>query len=222
MISREDDMLIKWLGHASFLITSGEKIKIITDPYTIGNGINYKPINESADIVTRSHGHGDHNNTKSIKGNPAILTEPGSRSVKGIEIKGIQVFHDEAGGNKRGTNVIFCFKVDGMELCHMGDLGHQLSRQQLSEIGPVDILFIPVGGFFTIDAREATAVARSIKPKVIFPMHYKTSKVDYPITGVDDFLKDKVNVRRLDASEIEIKKADLPKEAEIIVLQSAC
>lgn len=214
-------MLIKWLGHASFLITSQDGIKIITDPYTVGNGINYRPINESADIVTRSHGHGDHNNTKAIKGNPTILTEAGSQAIKGIEIKSIPAFHDEAKGSKRGNDLIFCFKIDGINLCHMGDLGHQLSQQQLSQIGAVDILCIPVGGFYTIDAKEATAVAQSIKPRVIFPMHYKTPKADYPIAGVDDFLKNKGNIRKLNTSEIEIKKTDLSRETEIVVLQSA-
>ena len=128
-------MQIKWLGHSSFLITSQDKNKIITDPYTVGRGINYNPINESADIVTVSHNHGDHNNAGAIKGNPRILNEAGSQTVKDIEIKTVPVFHDEAQGSKRGNDLIFCFKVDGMNLCHMGDLGHQLNQQQLSEIG---------------------------------------------------------------------------------------
>lgn len=213
-------MQIKWLGHASFLITSKDKNKIVTDPYTVGGGINYKPINESADIVTMSHGHGDHNNAKSIKGNPKILKEAGSYTVKDIEIKTVPVFHDEDQGSKHGKNLIFCFKVDGLNLCHMGDLGHQLNQQQLSEVGQVDILFIPVGGYYTIDAKEATEVVQAVKPKMIFPMHYKTSKADYPITGVDQFLKDKKNIRRLNSSEIEINKDTLPKETEVVILQS--
>ncbi len=118
------------------------------------------------------------------------------------------------------TNLIFCFKVDGLNLCHMGDLGHQLNQQQLSEVGQVDILFIPVGGYYTIDAKEATEVVQAVKPKMIFPMHYKTSKADYPITGVDQFLKDKKNIRRLNSSEIEINKDTLPKETEVVILQS--
>ncbi len=100
-------MQIKWLGHASFLITSKDKNKIVTDPYTVGGGINYKPINESADIVTMSHGHGDHNNAKSIKGNPKILKEAGSYTVKDIEIKTVPVFHDEDQGSKRGNESDF-------------------------------------------------------------------------------------------------------------------
>jgi L-ascorbate metabolism protein UlaG (beta-lactamase superfamily) len=214
-------MQIKWLGHASFLITARDKKRILTDPYTAGNGINYGPINESSDIVTKSHNHSDHNNTKAIKGNPIILAEAGLHSAQGIELRAIPVFHDEVQGSKRGNDLIFCFKMDGMKLCHLGDLGHLLDKQQLSAIGPVDILFIPVGGYFTIDAKEATAVARSINPKLIFPMHYKTPKTEYPIAGVDEFLKDKKNVRRMNSIEFEVSQDKVPKETEIIVLNSA-
>lgn len=215
-------MQIEWLGHASFSIMSEDKnkIKIITDPYTVQAGIKYKPIDESADIVTMSHGHGDHNNVGAIKGNPRILKEGGSYNVKDIEIKTIPVFHDEAQGSKRGKNLIFCFRVEGMNLCHLGDLGHQLTRSQIGDIGPVDVLFIPVGGYFTIDAKEATGVIQSIQPKMVCPMHYKNSKTDYPIAGVEEFLKDKKNIRRLNSSSIEIKPGTLPEETEFVILQS--
>jgi L-ascorbate metabolism protein UlaG (beta-lactamase superfamily) len=214
-------MLIKWLGHASFLITSQSNQRIITDPYTTDTHIFYNPINESAEIVTMSHGHCDHNNVKIIKGSPKILTEAAHQRINGIEIKAIPVFHDGTRGSQRGNNLIFCFKVDGLNLCHLGDLGHRLSPQQISEIEPVDVLFIPVGGFFTVDAMEATEIAHSIKPKLIFPMHYKTPKTDYPLAAVDEFIKDKKDVRRLDVSEIEINKNSLPERTEIIILQSA-
>jgi L-ascorbate metabolism protein UlaG (beta-lactamase superfamily) len=214
-------MKIKWLAHASFLITSQDGKKLITDPYNVGNGLNYAPIVESADVVTRSHAHGDHNNTGAIKGNPVVLTEAGAQTIKGIPFKTIEAFHDEAGGSKRGKDLIFCFRVDGLDLCHLGDLGHRLDPQQLAAIGPVDLLFIPVGGFYTIDAVEAVVIACSLKPKIIFPMHYKTAKSDYPIAGVEAFLKGQKNVRRLDASEIELDRATLPAETEIVILKSA-
>jgi L-ascorbate metabolism protein UlaG (beta-lactamase superfamily) len=214
-------MNIKWLGHASFLITALPDLRIITDPYTADAHLTYKPINESAEIVTVSHGHGDHNNVKSIKGNPKILSGAGSQVIKGIEIKSIPVFHDKTQGSQRGNDLIFCFNIDGVNLCHLGDLGHQLSPQLVSELGPVDVLFIPIGGFFTIDALEATAIINSIKPKIVFPMHYKNTKTDFPIAGADEFLKNKQGIRKLDANNIEINKNSLPKETEIIVLQSA-
>jgi L-ascorbate metabolism protein UlaG (beta-lactamase superfamily) len=210
-------MLIKYLAHSSFLITSRNETKIITDPYTLGKGLSYRPINESADIVTRSHGHDDHNNTRIVKGNPQILTEAGSKTVKGIAFKAVPAFHDEAGGTKRGTNLLFCFRLDDLVLCHLGDLGHLLNPGQLAEMGKVDVIFIPVGGFYTITAAEATAVAGSLQPRIIFPMHYKTPGSNYPIGEVDEFLKGKNNVRRLDSSEVEINRETLPEKTEIIV-----
>jgi L-ascorbate metabolism protein UlaG (beta-lactamase superfamily) len=210
-------MLVKYLAHASFLITSRDGIKIITDPYTVGKGLNYNPIDVSADIVTRSHGHDDHNNTRAVKGNPQILTEAGTKTIKGITFKAVPAFHDEAGGTKRGTNLLFCFKLDDLVLCHLGDLGHPLSPAQLAELGKVDVIFIPVGGFYTVNAAEAAAVADSLQPRIIFPMHYKTAKSTYPIAEVDDFLKGKKNVRRLDSSEVELSRATLPDKTEIWV-----
>jgi len=212
---------IKWLGHAAFIIKLSNNIKIVTDPYKTGNGINYLPINETADIVTLSHSHSDHNNYAAVKGSPVILGEKGRQIVKNIEINAIQVYHDRTLGSQRGSVLIFCFKVEGLIVCHAGDLGHTLNPRELEEIGPVDILMLPVGGYYTIDAESADVVARSIKPRVILPMHYKTEKTDYPITGLQLFLKGRQNVRQLDSSEIEISLATLPLITETIVLKSA-
>jgi L-ascorbate metabolism protein UlaG (beta-lactamase superfamily) len=214
-------MKIKWLGHSAFLITSSDNIKIVTDPYSTGNGINYLPINETADIVTCSHTHGDHCNILAIKGSPVILREKGVQIVKGIEIKAVHVHHDGTLGSQRGNNLIFCFKVDGMAVCHAGDLGHTLSHRQIDEIGIVDILMLPIGGYYTIDPGEADTVAHSLKAFVVIPMHYKTLKTDYPIAGVQTFLKKRNNVRQIDASEIEITRSSMPVLTETIVLKSA-
>jgi L-ascorbate metabolism protein UlaG (beta-lactamase superfamily) len=214
-------MIIRWLGHAAFLIISQDKTRIVTDPYQTGSGLSYKPVNESADIVTKSHDHGDHNNTQAIKGGPVVLDKLGTQTIKGISVKSVQAYHDAATGAQRGSDLIFCFKVDEVNICHLGDLGHQLTPQQLAEIGTVDILLIPVGGFFTIDATEATAVTQSLHPKVIIPMHYKNAKVDFPIKGVDEFLEGKKNVRRVNSSEFEVNRGNLPLETEIVVLQPA-
>ncbi|MFC2044249.1 MBL fold metallo-hydrolase [Chloroflexota bacterium] len=214
-------MRIKWLGHASFLITSDTGTKIITDPYLVGGGINYGEIKESADIVTVSHEHGDHSNVAAIRGKPEVVKDLGTRKIKGIEVKGIPTYHDDAGGNRRGKNTMFSFEVDGIRVCHPGDLGHQLSDKQINEIGKIDILLIPVGGFFTIDAKVATDVTAKIKPKVIIPMHYKTDKCAYSIAEVNDFLKGKTGVSQLDTSETEFKKERLPTITQIVVLKPA-
>jgi len=216
-------MKIKRLGHSSFMITSDTGIKIITDPYepayVAAGGPSYGEIKESADIVTVSHNHTDHNNVAAVRGNPEVVK--GTAKIKGIEFKGIPTYHDEAGGKKRGDNTILCFEVDGIRVCHLGDLGHRLSDRQVAELGRIDILLIPVGGFYTIDAKVATEVCSQLKPRVIMPMHYKTDKCDFPIASVDEFLRGKEGVSRLDASEVEFKSGELPATTQIIVLKSA-
>jgi L-ascorbate metabolism protein UlaG (beta-lactamase superfamily) len=211
-------MKIKYLAHASFLITAQNNTRIITDPYNVGQGINYSAIRESADIVTVSHGHGDHNNAKSIQGKPTIVQTAGQQTIKGIRIKGISVYHDEAKGSKRGSNLIFCFNFDEMNLCHAGDLGHLLTTRETSEIGPVDILMVPAGGFYTLPPKEVTEVIRALAPKIVIPMHYKTSGTDYPILPVDELLQGQKQVRRLNSSEIEINPGNWPSKTEIIVM----
>lgn len=213
-------MKIKLLAHSAFLITTDSGTRIITDPYETNDTLKYGRIKESADIIIVSHEqHTDHNNVAAVQGNPQVVRK--TTEAKGIKFKGIPTYHDDAGGSKRGNNTIFCFEVDGVNVCHMGDLGHLLSNTQAAELGKIDILLIPVGGFYTIDAKAATRVCDQLKPRIIIPMHYKSNKLDFPITGVDEFLKGKDNVSRLDASEIELKAGELPAGTQIIVLKPA-
>ena len=214
-------MKVKWLGHASFLITSEDGTRIITDPYATGMGISYGDIKENADVVTVSHDHGDHNNAAAVSGTPQVVKGAGVQEAKGIQFKGIASFHDETQGSERGPNTIFCFTVDGVSLCHLGDLGHQLSDEQAAEIGDLDVLMTPVGGFFTIDAAAATQIVEKLQPRVVIPMHYSTEKCAYPISGVDEFLKGKADVKRMDATEAEFSKSGLPSSTEIVVLKHA-
>ena len=217
-------MKIKWLGHASFMITSDSGIKIITDPYEpnydyLGERLRYGEIKESADIVTVSHEHTDHNYVSAVRGNPEALR--GTAEVKGIGFRGIPTYHDDAKGQQRGENTIFCFEVDGVRVCHLGDLGHQLNDKQVAELGSVDILLIPVGGFYTIDAKVATQLCDRLKPKVIIPMHFRNDKCTFPIAGADEFLQGKEGVSRLDMSEVEFKQGGLPASTQIVVLKPA-
>jgi len=214
-------MIIKWLGHSCFLITSKGGLRIITDPYVVGGGINYSPINEAADIVLMSHNHTDHNNVSAVRGGPKAIKGNGIKSAKGIQFRGIATYHDPSQGRQRGPNTVFCFSLDSMNLCHLGDLGHVLSQEQVEQVGAVDILFIPVGGFYTIDAAKASQVCEQLKPKVVIPMHFKTSKCDYPIATVEDFLRGKRNVRKIDSSKAEFKIEELPASTDIVVLEPA-
>ena len=210
-------MKIKWLGHAAFLLSSDKGIKIITDPYALDERLSYSEIKELADIVTVSHDHFDHSNVTTVLGNPEIVRE--AREVRGIKFDSVLTYHDDAQGNEKGNNTIFCFKVDGIRICHLGDLGHKLTENQIKQIGNVDILLIPVGGFFTIDAAIATQVCGQLNPRVIIPMHFKNDRCDFPISGVDEFLRGKSNVKQLDTSEIEFQAGELSYTTEIIVLK---
>jgi L-ascorbate metabolism protein UlaG (beta-lactamase superfamily) len=214
-------MKVKYLGHATFVITSNKGVKIITDPYETGPDLTYGEITESADIVTVSHYHHDHGNVAAVKGNPEVVNRAGRSEAKGIDFNGIASYHDEAGGSLRGDNIIFCFEMDGVRVCHLGDLGHRLDGKQLKEIGSVDVLLIPVGGFYTIDAKVATEVCDQLKPRVIIPMHYKTEKGLAGISGVEGFLSGKANVSRPDSSQAEFKPGELPATVQIIVLKPA-
>jgi L-ascorbate metabolism protein UlaG (beta-lactamase superfamily) len=214
-------MKIKYLAHSAFVITSDTGVKIITDPYETSPGLTYGEITESADIVSVSHEHFDHCNVAAVKGSPAVVRRAGSSTAKGIDFKGIASYHDQAKGSLRGNNIIFCFEVDSIRVCHLGDLGHLLDDKQLKEIGSVDILLIPVGGYFTIDAKAAAQVCDQLKPRVVIPMHYRTEKSFPDIAGVDEFIKGKDNVTWQDSSEVEFKAGGLPTASQIIVLKPA-
>jgi len=217
-------MHIKWCGHASFLITSASGTKILTDPYEPGGydgALSYGSIPDEIDIAVVSHDHPDHNYIEGLKGHPQVVKGAGSHTVSDIAFKGISTYHDTSHGKERGESTIFCFTVDGVWLCHLGDLGHPLSAEAVAEIGDVDVLMIPVGGFYTIDATVATEVMNTLHPRLTIPMHFKTEKCDFPITTVDDFIANKTNVKRLDTSEIEVTTATLPSSTEIDLLTFA-
>jgi L-ascorbate metabolism protein UlaG (beta-lactamase superfamily) len=217
-------MKIKWYGHAAFLITSDEGTRIIIDPYepgAFGGQLSYGKIKDQADIVLTSHDHADHNYTQDLPGTPQVVKGSGSKTIKGISMKGVSSYHDPSKGSERGANTIFTIKINNIQLCHLGDLGHLLSDKELADIAPVDILLIPVGGFFTIDPKEATRVAEQINPRILIPMHFKTGKCGFSIAPVEDFLKGKANVKRPKASEAIFDKATLPQQMEIVVLEHA-
>ena len=248
-------MKIKWLGHASVLITADSGLKIITDPfrpgkYTTPDGfLFYFPINEEADIVAVSHDHVDHDRTHEVNGAPEIIRgdeikKSGPVKVKGIEFRAVPTFHDDEEGAVLGENSILCFEVDGLKICHNGDLGHGLSDDQLSMIGDVDVLLHCIGqckpigerqsrigedgqrirlpfAKYIIDCEAANQVYEQLSPKVTIPIHYSNERCSFKLAGVESFLLQKQNVSRLDASEVELKKGELPIENRIMVLRPA-
>ncbi|UCG44130.1 MAG: MBL fold metallo-hydrolase [candidate division WOR-3 bacterium] len=217
-------MKARWLGHSAFLLSAADNTKIITDPYVAGSydgALGYGRITETADGVSISHDHPDHSGQDSLPGNPKLVKGTGEHSVGPVSIKGFQTWHDASKGAQRGENTVFTYEIDGLRVCHLGDLGHLLDDKTALDIGQVDVLLVPVGGFYTIDAKQATEVARQLRAKVIIPMHYKTRKLGFDIAGVEGFLSGKVSVRRVGGPEVEIAKDRLPAEPEIWVLEHA-
>ncbi|MEO0091221.1 MAG: MBL fold metallo-hydrolase [candidate division WOR-3 bacterium] len=217
-------MKITFLGHASFLITTNKGVKIITDPYKSGcfnNALRYNPIKEMADIVLISHDHDDHNCVSEVLGEPKIIKGEGTWQEKDIKFNSVNVYHDTQKGSARGKNTIFLIEADDLRIAHLGDLGHLLSKTDYDKLGKIDILLIPVGGFFTIDSKVATEIMNQINPKITIPMHYKTPLLDFPIVSVDEFIKDKKNVKKFDKSEAIVSKETLPLTPEIWVLKMA-
>lgn len=217
-------MKIKWYGHAAFRITTQSGIRIIVDPYqsgAYGGALSYGRIEDEADIVLTSHDHDDHNYVKDIKGKYELIKSEGQREIRGVKINAIPTFHDPVSGKERGRNLMFLIEADNLRVLHVGDLGHTLSKDKVELLGRVDILLLPVGGYYTIDAKEATKVMESLNPKITIPMHFKTEKCGFPIADVKAFLEGKKNFRIFDESEIEVTEKNLPESPQIYVLRHA-
>ncbi len=182
-------MKLLFLGHASIQITSARGTSLVMDPYESGykGMIQYGPISEPADVVTISHEHGDHNCTEGL-GTPTIVRGDGRWDVDDFRITGIRTFHDSVSGKQRGENTVFLVEVDGLRICHLGDLGHLLGAEQEKLLDRLDILLIPVGGNYTLPTEDAAVEARRLGARVLVPMHYKTDKVGFDLRPLEDFL----------------------------------
>jgi L-ascorbate metabolism protein UlaG (beta-lactamase superfamily) len=205
-------MRITWHGHSCFEIK--DRVTVVTDPHD-GKSIGVKPPVVKADIVLISHEHFDHNCARIVRGDFKCVREAGQRTEKGVDILGVPAFHDDSGGAKRGKINIFRFKLGGVVFCHLGDLGHMLDPATIAELGPIDVLFLPVGGVFTIDGRQARELIGIMRPKVAIPMHFRIGGLSMSIHTINDFLEglpeDKV-VRV--GNEIEFIPDELPAETE--------
>jgi L-ascorbate metabolism protein UlaG (beta-lactamase superfamily) len=153
-----------------------------------------------------------------IKGKPVVLKGTVNRDTHKMFFKGIFSYHDSVYGKYRGNNTIFVIKTDEMVFCHLGDLGHLLENTQLEEINQVDILFIPIGGYYTLNHNQADQVIKQIKPKIVLPMHYKTDAVKWSIDPLSFFLDKKQNIKMIGANFFEIDTQSLPEKTTIYVL----
>ncbi|MBI2954498.1 MAG: MBL fold metallo-hydrolase [Chloroflexi bacterium] len=209
-------MEITWLGHSCFRIKSKEAT-IVTDPYD--RSVGYQMGKVSADIVTVSHGHSDHNYVAAIGGEPKIVAAPGEYEIKGVLITGIQTAHDAEGGKKRGKNSVYLIETEDMVVCHLGDLGHIPTPDQVEEMSNVDILMVPVGGNYTISADQAPEVISLIEPKIVIPMHYKTDVVKLELDPVDKFCREMGVKSPQPQPKLTVNKSTLPSESQVVILE---
>jgi L-ascorbate metabolism protein UlaG (beta-lactamase superfamily) len=209
---------VTWLGHACFRIAPSSGPVVVTDPFNPGIG-SYPVTRPKADVVTVSHEHGDHNAVEQVSGRFKVVRGSRTQTVAGVEFRGIASYHDAVQGQQRGPNTIFVFNLGGITFCHLGDLGHVLTPQQVQAIGHVDVLMIPVGGYYTIDAKTADRVVQQLSPRVVLPMHYKTKALSpsNPISGVEPFISGKKNVKHVKGDTLVLSSKNLPKETVIYV-----
>lgn len=214
-------MRIKWFGHSAFLLTSEAGTRVLIDPYYKFLGYRM-PVPVESDIVVVTHNHSDHNKVQAASGDYLLVNEPREYSRGDVSISGFKTFHDKVNGKKRGPNIIFRLRMDGLTICHCGDLGHLLTEEQVKEIGKVDVLLVPVGGRMTLDATEAAQVMRQLQATVAIPMHYSTKALG--ILGriffakVDKFLE-AAGQRTTDVKSLEISKESLSRYAGVVTMQ---
>lgn len=209
-------MDITWLGHSCFRI-KGKEVVVITDPYHPSLGYSLSKL--QADIVTLSHSHPGHSYTASITTEFRVIGGTGEYELKGVFITGIVTFHDAERGARLGKNTVYLIEIDGLKLCHLGDLGHLPDSEQMEALGGVDVLFLPVGGVTTISGATAAEIVRHVSPKVAIPMHYKTPLLPNELETADRFLKELGIKEIVSQPKLSISRAGLSAEGtKVIVL----
>jgi L-ascorbate metabolism protein UlaG (beta-lactamase superfamily) len=211
-------MFISYLGHSCFKIQDKigpDGVTVVTDPFDKSLGL--KVPNFEADVVTVSHNHEDHSNYSALRGNPFVIDVPGEYEIKGAMIVGVESFHDDQQGAERGKNIAYRIEVDGISIGHLGDLGHVLSDEEMEQLGVIDILMIPVGGKFTIDAKKAVEVVNQIEPRIVIPMHYKLPDSNVDIDGIDKFIKE-LGVEPRREEKLKLSKKELPQDGMDLVI----
>ncbi len=216
-------MNIIWHGQSFFEIVTKDRenkeLKIVIDPFN--EGIGFKVPKTEARILLITHQHSDHSNKKAISGTPFLIEEPGEYEINGVHIKGIPAFHDNIQGEKRGDIIIYLIETEDIKICHLGDFGQkELTSEQLDQLGDVDILVVPVGGVYTIDAKGASKIISQIEPKLVIPMHYQIPKLKLKLNSLEQFLKEIGSSAIEPQKKLKVKSFNLPKEKmEIAVLE---
>lgn len=213
------------LGLSSFRLR-GKDAVVVTDPYDPDMvGLKF-PKDTTSDIITVSHNHKDHNHTQAVKGvseDPIVISGPGEYEAKGVEILGVATFHDTKGGSERGKNTVYKIEIDGISIVHCGDLGHKLGDSEIDQLDGVDVVLIPVGGFYSLDAETAASVVTQLEPRVVIPMHYQrpglNQKVFSSLAPVSLFLKEMGKEGVTPVAKLKVTKDSLPQETQVVVLE---
>ncbi|MBI4277692.1 MAG: MBL fold metallo-hydrolase [Armatimonadetes bacterium] len=216
-------MKITYLGHSCFLLETRAGTRVLIDPYD--DKVGYPVPRVAADVVVLTHEHGDHAYVEMATGSPKVvrgLKEGGqeharvAETVKGVKMSTVHTYHDENKGAQRGRNAMVLFEADDVKVLHAGDLGHDLDDAAVKAAAGADVLMIPVGGHYTIDAKMADVVIGRLRPRAVIPMHFKTEvNAGWPISTIDAFLAGKTHVKRV-GHGVEVK--DLPAQPEVWVM----
>lgn len=209
-------MEITWLGHSCFRIR-GREANIIMDPLGPEWGTTGRL---QADIVTASHQHPGHNHIEAVAGDPLVIAGPGEYESHQVLILGISTFHDDVRGQQLGKNTVFLLKLEGMTLCHLGDLGHVPPPNVVEALGDVDILMVPVGGGTTLNAAKAAETVSLIEPKIVVPMHYQAEKVRTDLEPVEKFLKEMGITEAQPQARLSVNRSNLPQETQVVLFES--
>ncbi len=208
-------MEITWLGHSCFRL-KGKQVTVITDPFPPGLGYTLGKL--TAQIVTVSHLHPGHSYVQGVGGEPRVIKGPGEYEAASVLTVGVHTHHDNEKGAQRGKNTVYVIDVDDVMICHLGDLGHGLTAEQVAEIDAVDVLLVPVGGVSTIDAVQAAQVVRHLEPKIVIPMHYKTDVSTKELETVDRFLNEMGVKEAIPQPKLTVNKNSLPLTLQVTVL----
>ncbi len=207
-------MDITYLGRSCFKI-KGKQATIITDPYSPEYGLLGK---QSAAIVTVSHGHSDHSYAEGIDGVTKVLSRCGEYEISGVLVNGFPSYHDATEGAERGKNVIFTYTIDDVTIAHLGDLGHTIDNSLFEGIGNIDVLLVPVGSIYTINAKQAATITRTLEPKYVIPMHYQRDNHSQELDPVDNFFKE-MGVNKPEAvTKLTFTKASLPDATTVVLM----
>jgi len=217
-------MILRYLGHAAFELELADGRRIVFDPYesgSYGGALGYGPITGPYDIAVVSHDHPDHRFDEVTARAGKVWDGAGEADFGGVKITSIPTFHDETEGNERGANLISIVEADGVRVAHLGDLGHAVTRAEVPALEGVDVMIIPVGGHFTIDAAAAKALVEEFSPGIVVPMHYKTGKCGFPIAPVDEFTMLMGDFDEAGGSELDLSSGSLSDVTRVVVLDPA-